>query len=202
MEEHEVKSHQQSGRPPCFFKEASDIKLVSSMIFDLGNFAVNYCTAALPYSEAEEAVANSRFSTKADEYLKTLTGRMDRRMFQKKLEDLPNATFGAVISDPDFSRLWLVGYVSGSSPYHFTHNLASVYINFRFVRRSKKLISRSSLITLVNNNAAGYRPEAQREYFSELLDVTGQEPIGWTQKEELIGALGRQGPSLEAWPKN
>lgn len=199
MGEHDVSSHQDTSGRLLFYNETKELKLVPSLLFDLGNFVVNFCHAAIPHSQAEEAMETSRFSTKADTYLKTITEKTENRHFQKKLEDLPNASFGAVIADRNFTQLWLVGYVTGSTPYQFNHNLAAAYLNFRFVRKSQKLIQRSSLITLVNNDAAGYRPLSQRDHFAELLDVTGQQPVEWTQKESLVDLIATTGPQLNAW---
>jgi hypothetical protein len=197
-EKHDVSRHEQAGRPEYFYKETTDVKLVPSLFFDLGNFVTAFCTAAVPFSNAEEAVETTFFSRRADNYIKGVVGGISDRHFQKKLEDIPSASFGAVISSHAFSRLWLVSYVTGSSSYVFNRNLSSAIVNFRFVRKSK-LAERSSLITLVNNECAGYHPDAQTSYFSELMDTTEQEPVVWTLKEQIISSLEINGPKLTKW---
>lgn len=199
MGEHEVDLHEAPDKRLFFFKETKNIKLVSSLLFDLGNFVVNFCTAAVPQSVAESSTEKSRFTQKADAYLRGVVTHMNDRGMDKVLDDIPGASFGAVIYNRDFAHLWLVGYVTGSSHYHFTRNLSSAIVNFLFVRKNLRLVKRSSLITLVNDETPGYRPEIQKPFFEELKEVTHQEPIVWQAKEEIVDRLTQFGPDLEYW---
>lgn len=201
MEKHDVTKHHPEGRSEYFYKETAAINLVPSLFFDLGNFVTALCTTSVPFSKSEDAAETTFFSRRADGYLKSVVNGIDDRHFQKKLEDLPNASFGAVISSHSFARLWLVSYVTGSSSYIFNRNLASAIVNFRFVRKSK-LAGISSLITLVNNECAGYHPDAQSGYFSELMDTTEQKPVEWTLKEQIIESIEGFGPKLTKWPSH
>lgn len=199
MGEHDVDLHIAADGRQLFFKETRDIKLVPSLMFDLGNFAVNFCTSAIPYSVAEAVIENTRFSQKADGYIRGVVDRMPDRGMQKVLEDIPAASFGAVVYSPDFAHLWLVSYVTGSSRYQFTRNLSSAIVNFMFVRESLRLVKRSSLITLVNDETPAYQPDLQKPYFEKLREITHQDPIVWQAKEEIVPRLKEDGPPLEHW---
>jgi len=193
-----ISVHYPQGRPAFFFKETKEIKLLPSLFFDMGNFAMNFCAAAIPYALTEETTETSNFSRKADDYLKGVVRHFDNRAFQKKLEDIPNVSFGAVISSMNFSHIWLVCYVTGSANHIFTRNLASAIVNFSLVRR-RKVVERCSLLTLINNDAAGYHPDGQGEHLTMLRKVSEQEPILWTHKEQMLTSLDSQGPKLTKW---
>lgn len=198
MFDHDIALHLPTGRDACFFKETKEIKLLPSLFFDLGNFAMNFCGAAIPYSVTEEATETSNFSRRADDYLKGVIRHLDQRVFNKKWEDMKNVTFGAIISLPDYSHTWLVSYVTGPQKHIFTRNLASAIVNFTLVRR-KRLVEKCSFLTLVNNESAAYHPNEQEEHFAMLRKVSERAPILWTHKEEAVQLLAHPGPKLTKW---
>lgn len=197
---HEIKSHQNSSDGLIYyFKEANSLHLVSSLIFDVGNFVTALTNAAIPQAEMEELRDQKRFNGQADSYIKTLLPTIGVRKFRKKIGELPSVRFGAVVSSD--SHLWLVSYVSGSTQSAFVHNISMAYMNFTLTRKNP-ICEASTLIALVNDTAEGYRPMKQGAHLDELHSVTGLEPIPWTQRSRLQNALSSFGPKLSRWNPN
>ena len=193
---HGIRVHHQSNRPVYYFKEGNSMLAVSSLIFDLGNFVVAVCNAAIPHVATAEGLEEQRFVSKADAYIKTLLPQLEGRKFRKKVTDIPHVRFGGVVYTN--SHLWLIGYVTGSTPSAFVHNLSLAHMNFVLARKSS-ICQMASLVAFVNNDASGYHLDKQAAHLEELQQVTQQDSVKWTERDKLAKVLSSTGPLLTPW---
>src|SRR5437870_9715243 len=75
---------------PLFFKDCDDIRLVSSLAFDVATFATMATSAMV--ASAEEIETEDRFKVKADAFLKTV--KPDLRVeTRQRISEVPGFTF-------------------------------------------------------------------------------------------------------------
>jgi hypothetical protein len=171
---------------PLFFKDCTDVQLISSLAFDVATFAT-IATSALVAS-SEEIETEDRFKISADAYLKAIKPSGVTIETRHQIDEVPGVKFSAVLKGA--SRLWLVSYVTGSSITYFRRSLADTVMNFKHAWQSslKDYIGRT--IPLVNDQATGYRPSELGWQMGELAHESRNSVVRWTEHEKIAELLG------------
>ena len=170
---------------PIFFKECSEIRLISSISFDVAAFATMAASALLSVAEGEEVVSEereTRFQTDANNHLKTILRPDQHLLPTHELEGVPDTRFGAIVESGPW--LWVVSYISGNSTLNFKKNIAHTAYNFRDLWNSP--LARAGrirkTISVMNSDARGYDWLRLQHRISLLKDeAKGTEPISWAE---------------------
>ena len=175
-----------------YFTECDSIKLVPSKVFDLCNFAVAVTSASMLATTEEESLDLRSFRAKADTFitrLKVVKGR--EVLFNQRLREIKEATFSAVIRNA--GRIWLVSYLTGSSPAYFERSISQAIVNIEFANESSLRPHIGAIIPFVNNKATGYEPRKFHNRLGKLSEVAKMSKssiVRWTERGEIKDYLG------------
>lgn len=172
---------------PLFFKECSDPKLISSVVFDVCSFSATACsTLAHAPNPRIEIESEQRFKTRANTFLNTVKPP-HLELTSGQIEELPGIRFSALLKSP--SKLWIVQYVTGSSNSYFRKSINDTTMSFHCARVSaiNPLIVRT--IPFVDTEAAGYDEPKLRWWLHELDKTSKESMVLWSKRETLASYL-------------
>ena len=185
--ENDVKQTQDHG-VPVFYKDCREEKLVSSIAFDVANFATMAASVMISLADdREEKEQEKRFNTTAGDYIQTILRPDQRLMRHHEIQGVPDVKFSGVIESR--SRLTIVSYIGGTTVSEFRKNAGDVALNFKDARASSMGQRINSTIPILNNGARGYDPAKLAPRLQELKQLAKQEPITWLERDALKGLL-------------
>ena len=169
---------------PLYFKDCTDAKLISSIAFDVANFAV-MATSALVSASSDDLLESpqDRFETKAESFIRSIKPRGLDMASRKEIQEVPGFKFSAVLNSN--SKLWLVSYVTGSNLTHFRRSLNDTAKSFQHAWKSSISSAIVKTIPLVNSDAGGYQPMRLSWQFDDLAEDSHGPVIKWSEKERL-----------------
>jgi hypothetical protein len=176
----------QSEGKPLFFKESDDIRLISSLAFDVASFAT-MATSAL-VAGSEEIETEDRFKVKADAFLKEIKPAELTVQTRQRIPEVSGFTFSAVITAP--ARVWLVSYVTGSNITYFRRSLVDTMVSFQHAWQSPIGNNIGNTIPLLNDEAPGYRPSELGWQLNGLAEASRHAVVRWTEHEQIRELLG------------
>lgn len=166
-----------------YYKTCSEPSQVASCVFDLANFIVgtvnSYC---IHFKDEKEEKERDTFRKDANGFLKENYG--DNVRLSQALDDFPSIRFNAIVNKR--SRLYLITYITGSTPYYFDNDLRKTIVNFEITERSKYNQIIQEKISIINNRSDGYHPDRVASLMELLREKSTRPPINWTEKEELL----------------
>lgn len=183
QEAYDIKSLISKSGEIFYYKSCKEIKEVPSHVFDISNFivgAVNSC--CVHYKDEKEEKERETFRKDANEYLKTQYD--DLVQFKAPLDDYKTIKFNAIINKN--ANLFLITYITGSSPYYFDNDIRKTIVNFEIAEKSKYSHVIKEKISIINNDSLGYQPEKSGSILELLNEKTSREPIKWTEKEKIL----------------
>jgi hypothetical protein len=167
-----------------YFTECDSVKLVPSKVFDLCNFIVAVTNASTLATTEEESLDLRSFRAKADRFITRLKVVKDRKvLFNQRLPEIKEATFSAVIRSA--GRVWLVSYLTGSSPAYFERSISQSIVNIEFANKSRLKRAIGAIIPFVNNQATGYEPRKFHNRLGRLAEVSGSSIVRWTERRSI-----------------
>jgi len=173
---------------PLFFKDCTDPKLISSIAFDVANFAVMATSALVSATDDESGVPlERRFETRADQFLKSVVPP-SFEFASREIPEVPGVRFGAVLTRA--SRVYLVSYVTGSNPTYFRRSVCDTAMSFKHAWHSSLANHIGRTIPVVNTEAAGYDADKLRWHFDELKHQSHSDLVRWDEKDRLAELLG------------
>ena len=179
-----VKEFVQNERRTLFFKECKGAKLISSIAFDLCNFVTAVANSSMLAIAEEESQEARSFKTKADSFINRLKIVKLRSVeFGQRLPEIKEATFSAVIHTS--SQLWLVPYLTGSSPTYFERSISNTIINIGIAKRSRLNSQIAAIIPFLNDKASGYDPTRFTQRLAMLSSVSDDRVVKWSDKASL-----------------
>ena len=107
---------------------------------------------------------------------------------RQSLDDFKSIRFNAIVNRS--SRLFLITYITGSTPYYFENDIRKTIVNFEISERSKYNDIISERISIINNESSGYQPERSNAILELLAEKTSKEPVFWNEKERLFDYIG------------
>lgn len=166
-----------------YYKSCSNLKDISTNVFDLSNFIVGAVNSlGIRYKDEKEEKEKESFRKNANTFLKVHYNNNVK--LQKSLDDLKNIRFNALITKN--TDIFLVSYITGSSSYYFTNDLRKTIVNFEISDKSKYRNFIREKISIINDEAEGYNPKKLTSVIDLLNEKVTQEPIKWTEKEKIL----------------
>ena len=183
-EENQISEGENEGEP-VFFKECRDKKLLSSIAFDVGNFATMAANVLLSAYMDEPEEKETRFVTETRTFLSRIIAPDPKRnlYFNAHVPGVPNVKFSAVVSNT--SKMSIVSCVNGTSFNDFRKNTLDAAFNLKLAWRSNARTQLDKTVPILNDNARGYDPDKLADRIKELTDQAKMEPVLWSQKEKL-----------------
>ena len=183
-EENEIREGENNGAP-VFFKECKDKKLLSSIAFDLGNFATMASNVLLSAYADEPEEKETRFVTEVRGYLSRIIPTDSRRQlhFNHPVPGVSNVKFSAVVEST--SRLSIVSCINGSSFTEFRKNMVDAAFNLNRAWHSGTKSVLDQTVPVIHNTARGYDPAKLEEQIEDLRKKARTQPVLWSHKEEL-----------------
>lgn len=173
---------------PLFFKECEDLKLVSSLAFDIANFAV-MATSALVSVSSDDLVGDveHRFDTKAEKFVRSVAPSGYSVSTHIEMPQVPGVKFSAVVEQS--SRLWLISFINGSTFTHFRRCLVDGLYNFKHAKESSLSQVLLGTIPLVNNESPAYQPNKLVLHLEDLKRESDDKIVNWTERDRLRDLL-------------
>jgi len=166
-----------------YYKVCNEASQVASCVFDLANFIVGTINAhCLHFKDEREERERDTFRKDANGFLKTNYG--DNVKLSQALDDLKSIRFNAIVNKR--SQLYLITYITGSTPYYFDNDLRKTIVNFELTERSKYNNIIQEKISIINNRSEGYQPDRVGSMMDLLREKSTRPPINWTDKERLL----------------
>lgn len=166
-----------------YYKICNDPSQVPSTVFDLANFVVAVINSfCIQFKDEKEEKERETFRKDANEFLRTHYS--EKVKLRQSLDDFKNIRFNAILNKN--SKLFLITYITGSSPYYFENDIRKTIVNFEISERSKYNEIIKERISIINNQSEGFQPEKSNAILQLLAEKTSREPIFWTEKERLL----------------
>lgn len=182
-EENQISEGEDNGEP-VFFKECRDKKLLSSIAFDVGNFAT-MAANVLSAAYMDEQEEKTRFVTETRTFLSRIIELGPKRhlYFNAPVPGVPNIRFSAVVSTD--SRMSIVSCVNGKSFNDFRKNTLDAAFNLKLAWRSNARTQLDRTVPIINDTTPGYDPDKLSDRIKELTEQAKMEPVLWSQKDRL-----------------
>lgn len=166
-----------------YYKTCNEPNQVASCVFDLANFIVGAVNShCIHFKDEKEEKERDTFRKEANGFLKSNYG--DNVKLTQALDDFPSIKFNAIVNKR--SRLYLITYITGSTPYYFDNDLRKTIVNFEITERSKYKDIINEKISIFNNRSEGYHPDRVNSLLELLREKSTREPINWTEKEKIL----------------
>lgn len=166
-----------------YYKTCKTINEIPSAVFDLANFAVGVVNSfCIQYKDEKEEKQRETFRKDANNFLKT--NYVENVRLRKSLDDFKNIKFNAIVNKG--MDLFLLTYVTGSTPYYFENDLRKSIVNFEITVRSKYKDYIKEKISIFNDRAEGFNPQKSKSIIELLKEKTTREPILWSEKEKVL----------------
>lgn len=180
---YDVKSTLDKSGVEYYYKVCNKIEEIPSAVFDLANFIVGAVNSfCIQYKDEKEEKERETFKTDANTFLKI--HYQDNVKLRDSLDDFKNIKFNAIVNKN--SKLNLVTYVTGSTPYYFENDLRKSIVNFEISLKSKYGLHIKEKIAIVNDKSDGYAPDKSYSIFQLLNEKTTRDPIKWSEKEQIL----------------
>jgi hypothetical protein len=167
---------------PIFFKDCKEEKIISSISFDVANFATMAANLLISVEEVEEQgkETDSRFQSKAHDFLLDTIRDTGRSFYTNhKIPNGPEVNFSAVIESS--SNIWVVSYITGSGLKRFRSNLSDTAISFKEAWSSDAAPKIKRTIPLMNSDSRGYQPMRMRPRIRFLEDEAKESAVSWAE---------------------
>jgi hypothetical protein len=175
-------------KKPIFFKDCTDPKLISSIAFDVANFAVMATSALVSASSEEPGVPlQDRFERKADRFLRSVVPS-DFEWHPREIPEVPSVRFGAVLVRA--SRVWLISFVTGSNTSYFRRSVNDTAKSFQHAWKSALgTHDRLRTIPLVNTEARGFDSDKLGWQLNDLATDSHESLVRWDEKDMITRML-------------
>lgn len=173
---------------PLFFKDCREKKLISSIAFDVANFATlatNVLMSLAPKSSEVERETN--FITHAHEFIEQRIRPGQTFLKNAELQGLPGTKFNALVRS--VSGVWVFAYVGGNSTKDFKRIAADAALNFKEARQSQEARKIKATIPMVNTAAHGYNRPLVAKRIEELEEYAMHPVVTLDDADTLIKAL-------------
>jgi len=183
-ETYEIRT-QKHGNSVYYYKTCKTIDSLPSDAFDLANFISAIVNSrGIRYSDEREVREKEKFRSNVNDFLKTHF--KDHVSFQKTLDDFPSIKFNAIVEKSN--SLYLITYITGSTPYYFENALRRSIVNFEIADKSffKSLVREK--IALINDEAYGFNFQRSSAMI-DLLRERSSKNINWSNKERLLNYI-------------
>lgn len=166
-----------------YYYKSCSIQEIASTVFDLANFIVGVTNAlTIQYKDEQEENEKETFRKQANNFLRV--NYEDNIKIGHSLDDLPNINFNAVIHKN--SNLYLISYVTGSTPSYFSTSLRRTIVNFEISERSKYKNIIKEKISIINDEADGFLPSKESHLLELLNERSSRESITWSNKDKIL----------------
>jgi hypothetical protein len=156
---------------------------IASTVFDLANFVVGVVNAfCIQFKDEKEEKERETFRKDANDFLKL--NYTDNVKLRRPLDDFKNIRFNAIVNKK--SRLYLITYITGSTPSYFENDIRKTIVNFEISEKSKYNEIIDERISIINNQSEGFQPEKSSAILELLSEKTSKAPVFWTEKEKLL----------------
>ncbi len=170
-----------------YYKKTSNYKQLTIFIYDLANFAVGIINShSLQFKDPKEETQREDFRKNVNTFLKDYYS--DKVKFKAALDDFKNIKYNAIIT-PNSTDIYLLSYVTGSTPYYFENDLRRSIVNFEIAEKSKYRGYIKEKITIINNECDGYNTTKSGSILSLLEEKATQAPIIWADRNKLLSII-------------
>lgn len=169
-----------------YYKSTDDPRFIPNLVYEMGHY-VSMCVSAatVPFVDEKEKQEKETFRKQVNVFLESivpkaeikLNGYLDKKQFR-------TVRFNAIVTK-NSSSLALVNYVSGSDVSYFQKSISNASVLFEIADSSPYSQYIKQKIAVVNNSAEGFVPERLGKHFEILRGHTGQDPINWSERNNL-----------------
>lgn len=166
-----------------YYYKSCSINNIAATAFDLANFIVGVTNAlTIQYKDEQEENEKETFRKQANNFLRV--NYEENIRLGHSLDDLPNINFNAVVHKN--SNLYLISYITGSTPSYFSNSLRRTIVNFEISHKSKYKNVIKEKISLINDEAEGFLPSKESDLIDLLNERSSREFIRWTERDKIL----------------
>lgn len=166
-----------------YYYKSCRIDNIAATAFDLANFVVGVTNAlTIQYKDEQEENEKETFRKQANNFLRV--NYEENIRLGHSLDDLPNINFNAVVHKN--SNLYLISYITGSTPSYFSNSLRRTIVNFEISQKSKYKNVIKEKISLINDEAEGFLPSKESDLIDLLNERSTREFIRWTERYKIL----------------
>jgi hypothetical protein len=169
-----------------YYKTVNNSDHIPSAVFDLANFIVgsvnSYCVS---YKDEKEEKERDTFRKDVNSFLKANYGQ--KLQLRRSLDDFKSINFNALINKG--SNLFLITYISGSTPYYFENDIRKTIVNFEITEKSLYKDHIKEKVSIINNNSEGFHANKYNSLFELLREKSTREPIHWSERNKILDLI-------------
>lgn len=187
---YEIKSTTDTRGNKHYYKSTTDSKFIPNLVYEMGQY-ISMCVSAatVPFVDEKEKQEKETFRKQVNVFLESivpkseikLNGYLDKKQFR-------TVRFNAIITK-NSSSFSLINYVTGSNVSYFQKSISNASVLFEIADASPYSQYIKQKIAVVNNSAEGFVPERLGKHFEILQGHTGQDPIKWSERNNLKALL-------------
>lgn len=181
--QYSIKSTEANGKT-YYYKATDEFKLVPNIVYDISTFVSAVVSASfVKFQDEKDKDLQKRFNTLANDYISSILNRNELRINNIVDERLSSIKFNAVVSRRN--KFTLINYVTGANESYFIGSIGRSNMNFQLINRSFMNKNIDKRITIINNQAGGYKIEKVRQYIDLIKEQTQSEAINWSEKDKI-----------------
>ena len=168
-----------------YYKTTMKKELVPNLVLEVSNFISTVVSSSfIKFQDDKDKDLQKRFRTQVSNFL---TAGFDKKelsfngFIDERYKDIK---FNAVVKRSD--RFTLFNYVTGTTEFYFRGSIGRSNMNFQLINRTmlKKQIHRR--VTVVNDQASGYKIEKLKQYLDLISDEAESVVVNWTNRKKLL----------------
>lgn len=175
----------ESNNKTYYYKNTRKRELVPNLVLEMSSFISTVVSSSfIKFQDDKDKDLQKRFRTQVSDYL---TAGFDKKAlsFNGYIDErYKDIKFNAIIRKDD--KFTLYNYVTGTTEFYFRGSIGRSNMNFQLINRTILKQQIHKRVTVVNDQASGYKFEKLKQYLDLISEEAESEIVNWTNKRELL----------------
>lgn len=176
----------ESGGRIYYYKKVDNKKMVPNLILEMSNFISTIISSSfVKFQENKDKDLQKRFGSEVNDYIYSISNNKKNLHFNGVIDSrFRDIKFNAVLTTND--RHTLINYVTGTSDFYFRGSIGRSNMNFQLINRTPIKNKIKKRITVVNDQASGYKIDRLKQYLELISSEAESEIINWSEKTKML----------------
>ena len=168
-----------------YYKSTENIELIPNIVLEMSTFISTVVSSSfIKFQDNKDKDLQKRFRSQVSTYLSSNFNK-DEVSFNGSIdEQYKDIKFNAVIKRDN--KFTLFNYVTGTTDFYFRGSIGRSNMNFQLINRTPIKNKIYKRVTVINNQASGYKIDKLKQYLELISAEAESEIINWSNKKDLL----------------
>ena len=168
-----------------YYKSTENIELIPNIVLEMSTFISTVVSSSfIKFQDNKDKYLQKRFRSQVSTYLSSNFNK-DEVSFNGSIdEQYKDIKFNAVIKRDN--KFTLFNYVTGTTDFYFRGSIGRSNMNFQLINRTPIKNKIYKRVTVINNQASGYKIDKLKQYLELISAEAESEIINWSNKKDLL----------------